>query len=289
MTDTITYDEPAADYHRRALDVASASGLKLIAGQSLAHFHHWATTEDPEELRPVLEFGKAFHCATLEPDVFGATYSVVPRGAPQRPTEAMLNAKAPSPSSLERQAWWAQWDADNVGRRLLSGADYDRVQRMADSVRAHPVAAGLLVGGQREATFRWRDEATGLACKSRADLYLPGEYVMDLKSCRDASAEGFARAVASLKYDLQQAHYLDGVRACGDTVRWFVFLAVESTAPFVCQPYTLNAMGEERGWKLRSAAIAKQAEAVRNGKWAGYSDRLLEINMPTWAYYNIDE
>lgn len=277
--------EPPESYYVRRLDEASATGLKHML-RSPAHFRYFVEEPDADRQSPALTFGKAFHAAVLEPDVFAATYSILPAGAPQRPTRAMLDAKKRSPESEQRCQWWAAWDADNAGRIVLSHEDYDRAQRMADSVRAHPVAAGLLVGGEREITFRWQDEDTGIACKARADLYLRGEYLMDLKSCRDASAEGFARAVVSYGYDVQQGHYLDGIRANGDAIRWFVFLACESEAPYVCQPHILDARAEERGWNLRQRAIKRQAECLAAGKWPGYSEELIETSLPAWAFYN---
>lgn len=279
---------PAEQYHQRALDIASASGLKHVL-RSPAHFHHWVKNPEDDEDRPVLAFGKALHCSVLEPDAFDARYCVLPENAPQRPTRAMLEAKKNSESSLERIAFWERWDADNAGRSILTAADYDRARRMGDSVRAHPVAAGLLVGGQREITLRWEDEDTGLRCQARPDLYLPGEFVMDVKTCRDASEEGFARAVHSYLYDLQQAHYLDGIRRNGDSIRWFVFLAIESTPPFVCQPYLLDSKAEDRGFTLRTRAMKRQAECLRYGRWPGYSEKLGEIHLPTYAFYGIED
>lgn len=288
--ETFVGHEPAESYYRRRLDEASASGLKQML-RSPTHFAHWVNDPEADKESPALTFGKAFHCAVLEPEVFAATYAVLPHDAPQRPTAAMLNAKGVrSDSSQQRIAWWSAWDADNPGRIILSAADYDRAQRMAESVRAHPVAAGLLVGGDREVTFRWTDPETGLACKSRKDLYLRGEYVMDLKSCRDASAEGFPRAVVSYGYDVQQAHYVDGARLCGDPdLRHFVFLACESEPPYVCQPHVLDVRAHERGFSLRQRAMKRQAECLQAGKWPGYSDALIETALPAYAFFNIED
>lgn len=281
-------DIPAEEYHQRALDITSASGAKLML-RSPAHFRHWVKEPEDDKQSPALTFGKALHCSVLEPHSFDARYCVLPKDAPARPTAAMRNAKTNSESSLERIAFWDRWESDNAGREILTADDYERAQRMGDSVRAHPVAAGLLIGGQREVTLRWEDEATGLRCQARPDLYLPGEFVMDVKTCRDASEEGFARAVHSYLYDLQQAHYLEGIRCNGDSIRWFVFLAIESEAPFVCQPYLLDVKAEERGYTLRTRAMKRQAECVRTGRWPGYSEKLGEIHLPTYAYYGIED
>lgn len=280
----IFQNEPAETYYQRRLDEASASGLKQIL-RSPAHFKHWCEHPDNDKQSPALTFGRALHCAVLEPDVFASTYLVLPADAPQRPTAAMLGAKKRSPESEARCAWWAAWDADNAGKIMLSASDYDRVQGMAESARAHPIARGLLAGGQREVTFRWQDEATWMNCKSRADLYAPGEFLMDLKSCRDASPEGFARAVAAYQYDVQMQHYLSGIRANGDSIRWAVLLAIETEAPYVCQPHILDVRAEERGWNLRQKAIKRQAECLRTGRWPGYGEGINEVQLPAYAFY----
>lgn len=281
-------DIPAGEYHARRLDVVSASGMKQML-RTPAHFAHWVANPDEDNETPAKAFGKALHCATLEPEVFERTYTVVPTDAPRYPTSAQWNAKKSSPESVAAMDYWRQWEADNAGRIRLAMADYDRARFMADSVRRHPVAAGLLVGGDREITFRWMDEETGLRCKSRADLYAAGEFLMDLKSCRDASPEGFARAVHTYGYDVQAAHYVEGVRACGDSIRYMVFCAVESEPPFVCQPYLLDAEAEQRGYTLRRRAMKRQAECLQSGHWPGYSDSLGEIHLPTYAFFGIEE
>lgn len=283
-TGCVLLDEAPEVYYQRRLDEANASGLKLML-RSPAHFAAWVADPSADKSSPALEFGRAFHMATLEPDVFDRSYVVVPADAPRYPTAAQWNAAKSSPDSLAAKDWWREFNEANAGKERLALTDYERARRMAESVREHPVAAGLLVGGDREVTFRWRDEETGVACKARADLYLGGEYLMDLKSCRDASHDGFARAVTTYQYSVQQAHYVSGIKACGDNIRWFLFLCVETDFPYVCQPYILDARAEELGFNLRTKAIKRQAECLRTGRWPGYSDEIAELSLPSYAYY----
>lgn len=281
-------DEPANVYHQRRLDEASASGLKQML-RSPAHFRHYVENPEDDKQSPALTFGSALHCAVLEPDVFARRYVVLPADAPRYPTDAQWNAKGQrAPDSQKAVDFWTAWNAENTGRERLSAADYDKVRRMADSAMAHPVARGLLMGGDREVTMRWKDADTGIDCKARADLFASGEFLMDLKSCRDASPEGFARAVTTYQYGLQAAHYLSGIQANGDAIKWFVFLAVESSEPYVCQPYILDAQAESLGFNQRRKAITKQAECLSTGHWPGYSLQLEELRLPAFAYYGED-
>lgn len=275
---------PPADYYPRRLNEASASGLKQML-RSPAHFHEWVTNPDADKTSPALEFGKVLHCAVLEPEVFAREYVVEPKDAPSYPAARSWAAPKSSPDVERAKDFWREWEAEHKGMTRVSVADYDKVRRMADSAMSHPVARGLLVGGQREVTFSWQDEETGIDSKSRVDLSAPGEFLMDLKTCRDASPEGFARAVASYGYALQADHYLRGAQANGAPVRHFLFLCIEVESPFICQPYVLDVRAEEHGRVMREKAIQRQAECLRTRHWPAYSDALLELALPTWAYY----
>lgn len=286
-------DEPAELYHRRDLGIANCGGIKILEERSPAHFAHWVSDQDEQaEERQVFTFGRAFHCATLEPDVFDRTYCVLPANAPQRPTEAMLKAYAKGTSSAEsiaRVDWWERWNADNEGREILSAKDYDRARFMAQSIRRHPTGAAMLNGGRREVTLRWIDEETGMPCKARVDLDNDDEalnFMLDLKSCDDASPDAFARSVARYYYHVQDAHYTDGARTLGLNRRAFIFLACESSAPYVCHPYTVPAIAFERGHEIRKRALQKQAECLKTGRWPGYGDSITELTLPPWAFYD---
>lgn len=288
----IILDEPGEVYYQRHLDEANAGGLKIIHNRTPKHFHYWATNPEYDKRTKALEFGRALHCATLEPAVFEKTYCVLPENALQRPTAAMLNAYAKGTagdSSKERCEYWARWEAENAGLITLSAEDFDRVRRMGDSMRSTPETAGLLTGGHREATLRWVDEETGVACKARVDNFEPHEWMMDIKSCVD-NGEAFARASASYGYDLQAAHYTDGAHACGVSVDYFVLLACESEPPYDCIPYYFGPKEQERGRAMRERAIRTQAECLRTGVWPGRSRApLTMLTYPTWAFYGVEE
>jgi hypothetical protein len=282
-------DEPIDVYYQRRLDVANASGLKIIEQRSCAHFHHAMTDPEGDKDTPAKAFGRAFHCAILEPNEFGKRYVVLPEDAPDKPTERMLNAMKRNANSQARIDYWHEWEIYAQNRTTLVANDYERAQRMGESVRKHPIASGLILSGHREATFRWTDERTGLQCKMRADYFEPEEFILDVKSAENASKDGFARAITNYLYDLAAAHYVDGVTRCGQRIRRFIFLACEHQPPYVCQPYILDVMAEQRGWALRERAIGKLAQCVQTGHWPAYSDTVEEITLPAWAFFGIDQ
>lgn len=279
---------PPEVYYQRRLDEANATGLKHML-RSPAHFFHYITSPDDDKQSPALTFGRALHCAVLEPDVFASTYAVVSADAPAYPGVRQWNAKKPSIDSLAAMDWWLQWESDNAGRTRLSAQDYDRIQGMAQSVQNNPVARGMLVGGDREVTFSWQDEETGLDCKARCDLFAADYMMMDLKSCRDASRDGFGRAIEAYGYDLQASHYIDAVRATGQSIKFFLFLCIEAQAPYVAQVHKLAPRTEAAGWDLRQLAIKRQAECLRTGRWPGYSEQVIETEKPEYGFRRNEE
>ena len=175
---TIQRDIPAEQYHQRRLDEASASGLKQLL-RSPAHFKHWVANPDDDKASPALTFGKALHCATLEPDVFLRTYAVVPSGSPKYPTAAQWGAKKSSPESESAKAWWNEWNANNAGRTRLSLDDYDRARRMADSLdrrRGQPARSSRWpapTSAHRHQRPRWRPTSRRRPCRRPASPARP--------------------------------------------------------------------------------------------------------------------
>jgi hypothetical protein len=288
MNGLVIHDEPAEVYHVRRIDECNTSGMKQML-RSPAHFRHWVDSGDDKDT-PAKRFGRVLHTATLEPEKFERQYAVVPADAPRYPTPAQWGAKKSNPESQAAKDWWTVWNADNAGRERLSLEDYDRANYMGESARRNLIAAGMLTGGKREVTMRWTDEDTGLECKIRLDLFAEGAFAMDLKSCENASEEGFARTCINYGYDLQNAHYDAGIRACAEPNGLpFLFLAIESSAPYVCQPHRLGFAEFNRGTVLRRRAMQRQTECLRTGRWPGYSDKIIETTFPTWAFYGIEE
>lgn len=293
----IFLDEPADVYYRRQLDEASNSGLSIIDSQSPAHYHHWIVTPDDDEASKALTFGKAFHCATLEPDVFRATYSVMPADAP-RDLRYLREAKKPSDATKQSIEWWDAWERDNAGRVFLSATDYDLAVAMAASLRAlrldfgstRITVADLIGECETEVTVRWIDEETGILCKLRADLWSEElAFAADLKSCLSAAREDFARAIARHRYHQQHATYCEGFRAAGKPLRSFIFLPVEKAPPHVPAAWHIDAASESRGWDLRQRAMRKLHRCLQTNEWPGYTGTVESIAIPAYAHYDTEE
>lgn len=258
----------ANEYHRKELGVVSKSALDRI-NRSPAHYRAWLDGA-AEKSTAALDFGRAFHCAVLEPKVFAATYVVRPDFGDCR----MKGTKAARDKWLE----------ENISAIVISEDDAATIAGMAKSIAAHPAASKIIADGIPEVTLRWVDLDTGLKCKSRADYYVRGKrLVADLKSTEDASEEAFARSVYKYRYHVQDALYRAGFAACGEPIEHFALVAVEKDPPYAVSVYTLDADAVGRGYAAARANMATMAECVASDQWLAYSNGVRTLSLPRWA------
>lgn len=272
-------DVPHDDYLK--IDALSSSGIKRIL-QSPMHYRY--DQDNPSEPTDSMLIGTALHMAVLEPDRFAAQLLVIPDDAPKRPTATQLKAAKPSPAALESIRFWSEFDTRAKGRLVLTAEQLAKVQGMAGAVRRHPVHGELLRDGAAEVSLQWRDARLDIPCKARFDYLRDDGIGIDLKSCVDASPDGFARAVTSFKYHYQNAWYNTGHEHLRDaSLRAFVFIAVENTAPYGCAVYVLESNAIAFGARRCEDAMLLYKQAVETGYWRGYSERVNPIVLPRWA------
>jgi len=269
MTDFLYGLHPAtalsnAAYH--ALDAVGKSDLDKIA-RSPAHWKY-AVREETS----AMQIGSAVHCAVLEPARFSAEYVIAP--------ECDKRTK----SGKEQ---WAEFEAANAGRTVLSLEDGLLCQRIQDSVLSHPRASAYLKHGQAEVSGLWNDEEFNVRCRMRMDWLTEESVLIDLKTTTDASPVAFAKSCATFRYHVQAAWYLDGyLQAEGDLPLGFIFLAVEKTAPYAVALYELDAEAIDYGRQLARRDLARYANAREFDVWPAYADEVQSLSLPKWATYN---
>jgi len=256
------------DYHRS--DGISKSALALLR-KTPAHYaakYIYGAWEPPT--KPMM-IGSAFHTLALEPHLFDVEFAVAP--AVDRRTKA---------GKAEHQLF-----IDNSGNRaVIDLADYELIQNMEMALRRHTGASYLLDQmGIAEESFYWTDEATGLLCKCRPDWHIPERQILvDLKTCEDASPEGFARTIYNYSYYLQSGYYLDGVsQVLGQQYRTFIFVAVEKSPPHAVAVYQLDQDDIDKGKREAADLLRLFKWCSDRNEWPGYGDEIQTIMMPKWA------
>lgn len=259
-----------ADYHRHW--AVSKSGLDQIAKSPL---HYWARFLDPDrvwpEPTPAMRLGTALHTHVLELSKWDDQIAVAPGDINRR--------------TKEGREQWAAFEAAAKRKTVITADDAQQVMAMGRAALGHPAAAMLLgLPGKAETTHMWTDAGTGLECKCRPDwLTDDGSIVVDLKTTKNASIQGFKRSVADYRYHVQAAWYLHGLeQATGRRPDQFIFICVESSAPYACAVYAADAEMIERGHDQAMRDLAKLAVCKAADHWPSYSDQIETISLPGW-------
>jgi len=103
----------------------------------------------------------------------------------------------------------------------------------------------------------------GYEFQSRFDWY-DGEYVWDLKTCRDASPRGFKSAINVFNYHMQAALYTHAAMSLGLSCKGFKFLAQEKQHPYPYAVYEMSPEALEYGLAKNEQALHKMIYCIEN-------------------------
>jgi hypothetical protein len=242
----------------------NAGGIKELL-RSPAHYQAMLRKEDKET--PAKRFGKLFHLAVLEPEVFRKVY--------------VLEEKFSGTGSRKAKAeWLAGLNKDAV---VVKPEDLDRLLPMVEKIHSHPLAKNLLQKGVREVTIAWEDKETGVRCKARPDFVSHEGYCVDLKTSMDGRWQKFSRNLVEYGYHVSAAHYT----ACGRETGLFnpetyIFLVIESAPPYEVAVYPAGASVLYTGQHEREKALKLFKECSGSGVWPGYTPEAKTIEVPEW-------
>ena len=112
--------------------------------------------------------------------------------------------------------------------------------------------------------------------------YWRGDCIADLKTCQDASPEGFARAVYNFKYHVSAQFYRFGDSVLSGDMKDYFWIAAEKGTNQVAV-YTLDRKAEELGMDSVRKALQIYADCKERNEWWGYSPDAVQLNSPSWA------
>ena len=231
--------------------------------------------ETPAEATPAMAFGTLVHSMILEPETVDSLYHVMSQPAT---TKA---GKAEKAQALEE------------GKTIVNASDFARAKAMQARVQAHPAASWLLsLPGHSEVSMFWEmqtEDGRVRQCKARADRIAQigdGEVVLDLKThSGPVSPAELERTVAKFGYHRQAAWYSDGYeRIAGKPCLGFYFVFISTTAPYLVTAGKMSDEASAIGWGDCLRAEKTLYECEKSGKWPGYADSLIEIDLPAWVY-----
>jgi hypothetical protein len=248
----------------------SHSGAKLIL-EAPAKFKHDVLDCSPTPPTDAMIFGSAVHCAVLNPQDRDELVVVVD-----------------SDTWRGKDAQEAKKDAIATDRAPVLAKDWAKAERMAEVVRAHPIAGPFIKDATMfERAVFW--EADGIVKRCKPDfmggrnngIFAWGDY----KTTTDASQAAFSKAVANFGYHTGFAHYDEGIRAVtGEPETSFVIIAQEKTEPYLVNVFVLSSDYKQMGEQRMQRAVQVYKRCMETGEWPGYSD-ITKATAPTWADY----
>jgi hypothetical protein len=234
------------EYH--AHKSISASGLKTIFLQSV--YHH---LNKKFKYSPAMNFGSAVHEVLLEDN----TDNIVTL------PELNLRTKA---GREERDLIVEK----NKNKIVITQNENENIRTILYNYRKHNLALKLL-GELNEKEVSYYGKIDSIPVRIRPDGIKLSDYIIDIKTCQDASPKGFRSAIYRYAYHLQAVFYSEGL---GYDPKKFRFIAIENQYPFNIAIYSMSEDMIERG---------KEAWRLAFSKWQDY------INKNIISSYNWDD
>jgi hypothetical protein len=260
------YELSSEAYHK-GLGI-SRSGLMEF---KRSPYHYWYKYLNPEYIpepsTPAQTFGNALHSYVLEPESFAERYFVIPK----------FNKR----TKLGTERW--QLMKLEIGHReILSEAQWQTLQAMADSLRKNKLVLQLLESAQIEKSLYWTDPDTGILCKCRPDI-LRSNLVCDLKTAQDGSPRSFQYALFDYGYHIQAAMIREALQQLKQSLlNDFLFLVIEKSAPYAISIYQLDQVALDKGHQEFKTLLTRYQHCLETNDWPAYA--IQEISLPRYAF-----
>jgi exodeoxyribonuclease VIII len=284
------------NYHDRP--EVSASMLKsMLRGWRVFESEYVTRTAEREET-DAMRFGTAVHTALLEPSEMWARYAVPPqkedhpeaidtvpemrawlRDAGVKGTSKLDKAglaaaiREADPSAV---MWDNVVDIFTRDKIILSLKDRQRIERISANAYADPAVRELLeTPGSIEQEVYWDHHSAH--CRMRYDKAI-ADVVIDVKTIKRLQGDDFAREIASRHYDIQAAHYMEGLDA-----REFIFIACETAEPFRVQAFHLSYEDLDRANERRDELLIEHSLRKETGDWSEQGEgKVTTVFLPNW-------
>lgn len=252
----------------RAINVSTLEKFELSAAHAREAMTH------PKAPTSAMDFGTAAHCAVLEPLRFARDYIAAP--------------KVDRRTKVGKEAW-SEFEAAHADKIAVAADEFIAIQRIREAAWSHPVAKQLLVSkGLNEVGAVWEDEETGILCKGLIDrigTFDGWTWILDVKTCVDASQRGFARACRNLHYGAKAAFYFDGCNAVAQRERRFCWIAIEKEPPYAIAIYEADDSALNAGRNKYRRWLRLYQEAIETNTWPGYEPVIQPLGSEQTEWY----
>ena len=249
--------EPAEEYHAKA--------KQHLSSHQLGNFRKCPALYRKKQLglvgdedRPAYQIGRALHTLVLEGRaVFEREYAV---GGPINPKTGEIYG--PTTKAF------AQWAAEQ-GKAVLTVAQFDLIDSMADGVRANGMAVDLLSEGIAEGVVR--TEYCGMHSQIRLDWFDPHRGIVDLKTCDELT--WFESDARRYGYVHQMAFYRAVLRQVIGIAMPVYLIGVEKKEPFRAGVWKIMDDIVAQAQKENEMAIERLKRCIATDTWpTGYEE-----------------
>lgn len=268
----IHYDVPMEAYLGNPVEGHSVSASNLTALETACpRIAWWESYLNPERViedTAATAFGTMFHTLLLENIVaFDRRYRI-------QPDDLNLNSK-------DGRAF--KDECEKGGFEIVKQEAFDRACAMVKAMVANPAIEGAFASGRQEVTLIWKDEETGLYCKSRPDWFCADRALaVDIKTAASVKPDKWLMDAVKFGYHRQTAFCLMGLEALGIVDPVYMHAAIEKDAPFLTQPFLLPDDLIAWGRKQCRANLRRWADCLARDHWPGYVDGIATPALPDW-------
>jgi hypothetical protein len=222
----------------------------------------------PSISSPAMVLGSAVHAMVLEPDTFEDTYAIYD-------------------GKVRKGKAWDSFSADNDGKEILTGAEFDTASRVSLSVLGQTVTAGIFRETEKELSLIWIDETTGLKCKARIDSL--GQYLVDLKTTSADTPQAFMSAAAKYFYHSQMAFYARGADALGLAYDGVKIVAAQTKGLY--ESFVVNVPEQTLldGGEFIDKWLQMVVECEEAGEYKGVGEEEYDFYLPEWCKADVEE
>lgn len=229
--------------------------------------------EEPDNAR---DFGSALHAMVLEPDQVDKTVKVCQFDDWR--TKAAQEQRA---------------QARDAGMTPVTLVQAVKLAAIVKAIHEHPLAGKAFTGGIAERSLFYRDEATGIWCKTRPDyLVSEGRYqIVQFKTAPSAKPAAFERHAHEMGYMQRAAWEIETVAEALGLKRMpeYRFVVVEREPPFLTSVCDLSDHAVEIGMMKNAAARHIFAECIETGRWPDYGSSAHTITIPSYGEFQFEE
>jgi hypothetical protein len=269
--DCITTQVDEDEYHRDTTSLSQSGARRLVPPSCPAKFK--ALRDNPPKPKAEYTFGHAAHRLVL-----GKGAEILEVDAPDWRSKAAREAREQAGNDI----------APMLTHELA------KARKMAEAVKAHPLAGPLFDEGHPELSIYHTDDQTGVRLRGRLDwlrLLDNRHLIVDFKTSTTAHPGEFIRKAADYGYHQQVAWYIDLVTAAVPGAEpAFLFVVTEKESPYLTSVVELDSEAITEGRRLNRQAIETYAECIATDTWPSYpnNDDVCLVSLPPWAFRRSD-